>query len=647
MKIQDLLNKKAMLLNLRAKRKNEAIDEMIKCLNDNGIISDIDEFKKGIMYRESQGSTGIGEGVAIPHCKSICVNTPTVLFAKSEEGVDFDSVDGEKAYVFFMIATTEGTDDTHLEALAKLSQKLMKDGVVERLKKVNSTQEVMQIFNETDEEKKEKLNIGEKYIVAVTGCPTGIAHTYMAEESLKKSADKLGINIKVETNGASGIGNKLTDEDIANAIGVIVAADKTVEMDRFNGKRTLIVSVKEGIRDADKLIDEVLNNKPDIYVSKNSYKSSDNFSNKTDNLGKKFYKHLMAGVSQMLPFVIGGGISIALAFLIDNLLGVPKEGLGSLGSYNEAAAILKNIGGAAFSFMIPILAGFIAYSIGEKPGLVAGFVAGFIANSGMAFSKVPFAKGGEATLSLTGIPSGFLGALVGGFIAGGVILFLRKMFDKLPKSMQGIKAILIIPLFGVIITGFLMLFINIPMAAINTGINNFLNNLSGTSAVLIGLLVGAMMAVDMGGPINKAAYVFGTGTLAATVSGGGSVVMASVMAGGMVPPLAIFISTLLFRNKFTKEERNSGLTNIVMGFSFITEGAIPFAAADPIRAIPSFILGSGVAGALVGFFGIKLMAPHGGIFVIALTSAPVMYLIFILIGSFISGIVFGILKKNI
>lgn len=647
MRIQELLNEKVMLLNLKASSKSEAIDEMIDCLKENDIITDVEEFKKGIWNREAQGSTGIGDGIAIPHCKSATVVRPTVVFAKSEDGVDFDSLDGEKVNVIFMIATTEGANDTHLEALAKLSQSLMKDGFIDKLKAVKSTEEVIRLFDEVDDNVEENVADKEKFIVAVTGCPTGIAHTYMAEEALKKSAEKLGVSIKVETNGASGVGNRLTDEDIKKAVGVIVAADKTVEMDRFDGKATLIVPVKEGIRNADGLINTILNDNVSVYHSKNNGNGeTDKVSDSTDSLGKKFYKHLMAGVSQMLPFVIGGGIAIALAFLIDNLLGVPNESLSNLGTYNEFASMLKNIGGAAFSFMLPILAGFIAYSIAEKPGLVAGFVAGYIASSGMAFGKIPFAAGGEATLSLSGVPSGFLGALVGGFLAGGVILILRKVFDKLPKSMQGIKSILILPLFGVILTGFLMLFVNIPMAAINTGINSFLENLSGSSAVLIGLLVGGMMAVDMGGPINKAAYVFGTGTLAATVTSGGSVVMASVMAGGMVPPLAIFIATLLFRNKFTKEERNSGLTNIVMGLSFITEGAIPFAAADPIRAIPSFILGSAIAGGLVGITGIKLMAPHGGIFVIALTSSPIMYILFILIGALISGVIFGLLKRN-
>lgn len=645
MKIQELLNEDVMLLNLSAKDKEEVIDEMVNSLKTKGIISNFEEFKKGILEREAISSTGIGDGIAIPHCKSSVVNKPTVLFAKSSTGIDYDSVDGEKSDLFFMIATPDGSNNTHLDALAKLSQFLMKDGFADKLRKTNSSSDVISLFDEQEKESvEEKTEKGKNFVVGVTACPTGIAHTYMAEEALKKAAKELGIGIKVETNGASGVGNKLSAEDIKNASGVIVAADKSVAMDRFNGKPLIMVPVKEAIKDSKALINRVLNENVDTYKSK-SENVDNNIDTGNESLGKKFYKHLMAGVSQMLPFVIGGGIAIALAFLVDNILGVPNDQLSNLGSYNELASVLKNIGNAAFSFMIPVLAGFIAYSIGEKPALVSGFAAGFIANSGMAFGKIPFAQGGEATLALSGVPSGFLGALVGGFLAGGVILLLRKIFDKLPKSLQGIKSILIFPVLGVIITGALMLFINIPMAAINTSINDFLKNLSGSSAVLMGLLVGGMMAVDMGGPINKAAYVFGTGTLAATVASGGSIVMASVMAGGMVPPIATFIATRIFKNKFTNEERNSGITNIIMGFSFITEGAIPFAAADPVRAIPSFVIGSAITGALVGLSNIKLMAPHGGIFVIALTSSPIMYILYVLIGSVISGLIFGFLKK--
>lgn len=546
-----------------------------------------------------------------------------------------------------MIAAPDGANDTHLAALAQLSQYLLKDGFADKLRQATSADEVITAFDATEEKKEEvSTSLGKDFIVAVTACTTGIAHTYMAEEALKKQAAAMGVGIKVETNGASGVANRLTAEDIKNAKGVIIAADKAVEMDRFDGKPLISRPVADGIKKSEELIQFILDGKASAYHAKNDQKASVSSTEKSS-LGGAFYKHLMGGVSQMLPFVIGGGIMIAIAFLLDNMLGVPKDQLSNLGSYHEMAAIFMKIGGAAFSFMLPVLAGYIAYSIAEKPGLVAGFVAGAIASSGLAFGKVPFASGGEASLALAGVPSGFLGALVGGFLAGGVILALRKALSGLPRSLEGVKSILLYPLLGVLLTGFLMLFINIPMAAINTALNNFLQGLSGSSAVLMGLLVGGMMAVDMGGPVNKAAYVFGTGTLAATVAHGGSVVMAAVMAGGMVPPLAVFVATLLFKDKFTKEERESGLTNIVMGLSFITEGAIPFGAADPARAIPSFIVGSALTGALVGLSGIKLMAPHGGIFVIALTSNPLLYLVFIAIGAIVSGVLFGALRKKL
>ncbi|MCK1237190.1 fructose-specific PTS transporter subunit EIIC [Streptococcus uberis] len=647
MKIQDLLKKDLMLLDLQATSKEAAIDEMISRLVSKNVVSDFDTFKKGIMAREAQTSTGLGDGIAMPHSKNAAVREASVLFAKSNNGVDYESLDGQPTDLFFMIAAPDGANDTHLAALAQLSQYLLKDGFADKLRQATSADEVITAFDATEEKKEEvSTSLGKDFIVAVTACTTGIAHTYMAEEALKKQAAAMGVGIKVETNGASGVANRLTAEDIKNAKGVIIAADKAVEMDRFDGKPLISRPVADGIKKSEELIQFILDGKASAYHAKNDQKASVSSTEKSS-LGGAFYKHLMGGVSQMLPFVIGGGIMIAIAFLLDNMLGVPKDQLSNLGSYHEMAAIFMKIGGAAFSFMLPVLAGYIAYSIAEKPGLVAGFVAGAIASSGLAFGKVPFASGGEASLALAGVPSGFLGALVGGFLAGGVILALRKALSGLPRSLEGVKSILLYPLLGVLLTGFLMLFINIPMAAINTALNNFLQGLSGSSAVLMGLLVGGMMAVDMGGPVNKAAYVFGTGTLAATVAHGGSVVMAAVMAGGMVPPLAVFVATLLFKDKFTKEERESGLTNIVMGLSFITEGAIPFGAADPSRAIPSFIAGSALTGALVGLSGIKLMAPHGGIFVIALTSNPLLYLVFIAIGAIVSGVLFGALRKKL
>ena len=654
MKIQDLLNKKVMLLDLQATTKEAAIDEMINSLVDNGVVTDFDVFKAGIMAREAQTSTGLGDGIAMPHSKNAAVKEATVLFAKSNKGVDYESLDGQSTDLFFMIAAPEGANDTHLAALAELSKYLMQDGFADRLRKVTSPDEVIAAFDTSEEEAqaeeakkaqavKEAASSDKPLIVAVTACTTGIAHTYMAEESLIKTGEEMGVNVRVETNGASGVGTPLTAEEINKAVGVIVAADKAVETARFNGKKLISKPVATGIRQPQELIQNILDGKAEVFHAENAGAAQE--SSEKLSLGGAFYKHLMSGVSQMLPFVIGGGIMIALAFLLDQIMGVPKDQLSQLGSYHEIAAQFKAIGGAAFGFMLPVLAGYIAYSIAEKPGLVSGFVAGAIASSGAAFGGVPFASGGKATLALAGVSSGFLGALVGGFLAGGVILVLRKLLAGIPRALEGIRSILLLPLLGVFATGFLMLAVNIPMAAINTGLNNFLSSLSGSSAVLLGLLVGGMMAVDMGGPVNKAAYVFGTGTLAATVTSGGSVVMAAVMAAGMVPPLAVFVATLLFKDKFTEEERNSGLTNIVMGLSFITEGAIPFGAADPARAIPSFIVGSALTGALVGMAGIKLMAPHGGIFVIALTSNALLYLLFILIGAVVSGILFGFLRK--
>ena len=654
MKIQDLLNKKVMLLDLQATTKEAAIDEMINSLVDNGVVTDFDVFKAGIMAREAQTSTGLGDGIAMPHSKNAAVKEATVLFAKSNKGVDYESLDGQPTDLFFMIAAPEGANDTHLAALAELSKYLMQDGFADRLRKVTSPDEVIAAFNTGEEEAqaeeakkaqavKEAASSDKPLIVAVTACTTGIAHTYMAEESLIKTGEEMGVNVRVETNGASGVGTPLTAEEISKAVGVIVAADKAVETARFDGKKLLSKPVAAGIRQPQELIQNILDGKAEVFHAENAGAAQE--SSEKLSLGGAFYKHLMSGVSQMLPFVIGGGIMIALAFLLDQIMGVPKDQLSQLGSYHEIAAQFKAIGGAAFGFMLPVLAGYIAYSIAEKPGLVSGFVAGAIASSGAAFGGVPFASGGKATLALAGVSSGFLGALVGGFLAGGVILVLRKFLAGIPRALEGIRSILLLPLLGVFATGFLMLAVNIPMAAINTGLNNFLSSLSGSSAVLLGLLVGGMMAVDMGGPVNKAAYVFGTGTLAATVTSGGSVVMAAVMAAGMVPPLAVFVATVLFKDKFSQEERDSGLTNIVMGLSFITEGAIPFGAADPARAIPSFIVGSALTGALVGMAGIKLMAPHGGIFVIALTSNALLYLLFILIGAVVSGILFGFLRK--
>ncbi|MCG5642208.1 fructose-specific PTS transporter subunit EIIC [Streptococcus sp. DFI.7.26] len=652
MKIQDVLNKNVMLFDLQATDKEGVINEMVQSLVDNGVVTDFDTFKAGIMNREAQTSTGLGDGIAMPHSKNEAVKEATVLFAKSNKGVDYASLDGQPTDLFFMIAAPEGANDTHLAALAELSKYLMKPGFADKLRQASTPDQVIAAFDAEEQEAaveeakkaeavKEAASSDKPLIVAVTACTTGIAHTYMAEEALIKKGEEMGVTVRVETNGASGVGNRLTAEEIAKAEGVIIAADKAVETARFDGKKLISKPVAAGIRQTEELIQTILDDKAEVFHAENAAQAS--ASQEKLSLGGAFYKHLMSGVSQMLPFVIGGGILIALAFLIDQILGVPQDQLSQLGSYHELAAQFKTIGGAAFGFMLPVLAGYIGFSIAEKPGFVAGFIAGSIASSGSAFGNIAFgAAKGELPAAVS---SGFLGALVGGFLAGGVILVLRKALAGLPRSLDGIRSILLLPLLGVGLTGFLMFLINIPMAAINTGLNNFLSSLSGSSAVLLGLLVGGMMAVDMGGPVNKAAYVFATGTLAESVASGGSIVMAAVMAAGMVPPLAVFVATVLFKDKFTQEERDSGLTNIVMGLSFITEGAIPFGAADPARAIPSFIAGSALTGALVGLAGLKLMAPHGGIFVIALTSNPLLYILFVLIGAVVSGILFGLLRK--
>ncbi len=627
MKINDLLQKNLMIMDLQATDKQSAIEEMVQRLYEEKIISNIEEFKAGILAREAQTSTGLGDGVAMPHAKNAAVLQPAVLFAKSPQGLDYEALDGQPTSLFFMIAAPEGANDTHLQALAALSGRLIDADFLTKLNQAQTPEDVQMLFaeeKETTEEPAPQENLaGDRpFIIAVTACPTGIAHTFMAADALKKKAAEMGVEIKVETNGSEGVKNKLTPEDIKRAQAVIVAADKKIEMNRFDGKPLLNRPVSDGIRKTEALITEAVSGNAPIFHGDNQASSEESAS--STSLGQEIYKNLMNGVSHMLPFVIAGGILIAISFMVDQFIGVPVDSLGQLGSFNPQAAWFNQIGGAAFGFMLPVLAGFIAMSISDRPGLVAGFAAGALASSGGA---------------------GFLGALVGGFLAGYVIVFLRKIFANLPKSLDGIKTILFYPFFGLLITGFLMLLINVPMKIINDGLNNFLGSMDGTNAALLGILLGVMMAADLGGPINKAAYVFGTGTLAATVTTGGSVVMAAVMAAGMVPPLAIFVATRLFKNKFTQPEREAGLTNIIMGLSFVTEGAIPFAAADPFRAIPSFMLGSALTGGLVGAFGIKLLAPHGGIFVILLLSNPLLYLLFIVIGAIVSGVVLGLLKK--
>ncbi|MBL1229033.1 PTS sugar transporter subunit IIA [Enterococcus sp. BWB1-3] len=636
MDIKDLLIKDVMIMDLQATDKQEAIDEMVAKMYAGGRISDIQTYKEGILAREAQTSTGLGDGIAMPHAKNNAVKEATVLFAKSRKGIDYESLDGQPVYLFFMIAAPEGANDTHLQALAALSKLLVNPDFVAQLKNAKTPEQVQELFQSAEQKRREaeqqeqalqaSPKAGEKFIVAVTACPTGIAHTYMAEDALKKKAKEMGIEIKVETNGSEGIKNKLTAEEIARADGVIVAADKKVEMNRFNGKNLVNRPVSDGIRKPEELIDLAVSNNAPVFHGKDDGSHSAEDDAAEGSVGSRIYKDLMNGVSHMLPFVIGGGIAIALSFMIDQFLGVPQDQLASLGSYNEAASWFNQIGSAAFGFMLPVLAGFIASSIADRPGLIVGFAAGALANTGGA---------------------GFLGALIGGFLAGYVIVLLKKLFRNLPKSLDGIKTILFYPVFGLLITGAAMLLINIPMKVINDGLNSFLLGLDGTNAALLGALLAGMMAVDLGGPINKAAYVFGTASIATSLTEGGSVIMAAVMAGGMVPPLAIFIATLLFKNKFTQDQKDAGLTNLIMGLSFVTEGAIPFAAADPLRVIPGFIVGSALTGALVGGMGIRLLAPHGGIFVALLLNNPIMYLLFIAVGALVSAIVVGSLKKSV
>lgn len=614
--ITQVLKPNLVIFNLNASSKDEVLTEMAQKLSQEGIVANEMSFIETLKEREAISTTGVGDGIAIPHGRSSVVSESVVVFGRSDTGIDFDSMDGKPAHLFFMIATPENSGDDHLSILSTLSGLLMKSEVQEAIRTASTYDELVEAFD-IDNEPKQEVVDSESFVVAVTACATGIAHTYMAAEKLQETAKNKGIAIKVETNGSSGVGNRLTQDDIKNANAVIVAADINVEMNRFNGKKLIKVPVASAISHPDSLIDKALT-EADVYTASSTDSSNE------ESEGSNLYKHLLNGVSHMLPFVVGGGILIAIAFMLDQLIGVPTAELGQLGSYNAFPAILKDIGGQAFGFMLPVLAGYIAYSIADRPGLVVGFVAGGIASTGGA---------------------GFLGALIGGFLAGYTMNMIKKLLTNLPQSLDGIKTILLYPVLGVLVTGLLMVLINIPMKSVNEAMNGFLNGLSGTNAVLLGALLGGMMAVDLGGPINKAAYVFGTGTLAATAAGQGSAVMAAVMAAGMVPPLAVFVATLLFKHKFKAEERQAGMTNLILGASFITEGAIPFASSDPLRVIPSFIVGSALTGALSLAFNITVNAPHGGLFVILLVSQPLLYILFIIIGSVVSGLLMGILKR--
>ena len=643
MRIVDLINKNSVKLDLNTKSKLDVVDELVDLVNDSGNLNDKNEYKKAILAREKLGTTAIGEGVAIPHAKNKSVNKACLAAGVSKEGIDYEAFDDSLSHLFFMIAAPDGANDTHLEVLSRLSTILMDESFRNDLMNSPSVEEFLDLIDEKEKEKFPEEEVEEETdtksdlptVLAVTACPTGIAHTFMAAENLSQKADAKGISIKVETNGSAGIKNALTKEEIEHATCIIVAADKNVEMARFNGKKVIITKVADGIHKADELIDRAIKGDAPIYHASED-NSSNEVSNEKEGIGRQFYKHLMNGVSHMLPFVVGGGILIALAFLLDDYTINPAN----FGMNTPVAAFLKTIGGQAFGFMLPVLAGYIAMSIADRPGLAVGFVGGVLASSGYTFGNIMnFADASP-------VSAGFLGALLAGFVGGYLVLGLKKVFNVLPDALEGIKPVLLYPVCGILLIGLIMLAVNPVVGAINTGLNNFLASMSGTSKIILGTILGAMMAIDMGGPFNKAAYVFGTAQLTVVNAGPEQfAIMAAVMIGGMVPPIAIALATTFFKNRFTESERKSGVVNYIMGLSFITEGAIPFAAADPIHVIPACIVGSGIAGALSMAFGCGLRAPHGGIFVLPTISNPIMYFVALLIGSVVGALLIGVLKK--
>jgi PTS system fructose-specific IIC component len=641
MKIVDLLHKQGINLNFNPSTKEQCINELVDLMNKTGNLNNKEEYKKAILAREELSTTGIGEGIAIPHGKTSAVKKASLAAAISKNGVDYDSLDGAPAHLFFMIAVPDNSDNLHLEVLARLSTILMDEKFRTSLINCSNIDEFLKLIDKKEIEKfpeevkgdVQMSNNGYK-VLAVTACPTGIAHTYMAAESLENKGKEMGVSIKVETNGSGGAKNVLTKEEIKNADCIIIAADKNVEMARFDGKRVIKTKVADGIHKATKLIEDATSGKAPIYHHEGGSEESSDI--ESEGMGRQIYKHLMNGVSHMLPFVVGGGILIALAFLFDTFNPANPSGFGS---GNNLAAFFMNIGGTAFGFMLPVLAGYIAMSIADRPGLAVGFVGGAIAKAGVTYascfdSKIPVVSGG------------FLGALFAGFVAGYVVLGLKKVCKALPDSLEGIKPTLIYPLFGILVTGIIMVIVNPFFGGLNSGITGVLNSMGGTSKVLLGIVVAGMMAIDMGGPFNKAAYVFGTAALA-TGNENGYLIMAAVMAGGMVPPLAIALATTFFGNRFNENERKSGITNYIMGLSFITEGAIPFAAADPLRVIPSCIVGSATAGALATLFNCTLRAPHGGIFVVPVIGNPFGYLAAVAIGSVVGMVMLAVLKKPI
>ena len=640
MTIRDLLAAESINLNGTPAGKTEALNQCIDLMAKSGKISDVEKYRKGVFAREEEGTTGIGMGIAIPHCKSDAVTKAGLAAMVVKDGVDFESLDGTPAKIIFLIAAPNTEDNVHLQVLSKLSVMLMDEQFTNSLINAGSVDEFLNIIDSAEKAKDEKeaakeakakepaeVKKDDVFIVAVTACPTGIAHTYMAAEAIEKKAKELGYQVKVETRGSGGAKNVLTDDEIAKAAGVIVACDTNVPTDRFDGKKVIECQVSDGINKAEELIKRIAAGDAPVFKASGKKEASHSSVGGKESVGHQIYKHLMNGVSHMLPFVVGGGILIAIAFLIDgfsvDLNSLPADQRANFGTITQAAALFKGIGGTAFGFMLPILAGFIAMSIADRPGLAVGFVGGSIAANGT---------------------SGFLGALVAGFVAGYIVLLLKKVFSKLPESLDGMKPVLLYPLLGIFLVGVIMQFVvEPPIGALNTAINNGLNGLNGASAVVLGVLLGGMMSVDMGGPVNKAAYVFGTASIAA----GNYNIMAAVMIGGMVPPIAIALATIFFKNKFTAEERKAGPTNFIMGLSFITEGAIPFAASDPLHVLPACVVGSAVAGGLSMAFGCTLMAPHGGIFVVPTIGNPLMYLVALVIGSFIACGLLGLLKKKV
>ncbi|CAN2252643.1 phosphotransferase system (PTS) fructose-specific enzyme IIABC component [Bacillus subtilis] len=632
MKITELLTKHTIKLNIESKEKENVIDEMVTVLDKAGKLNDRQAYKEAILNRESQSSTGIGEGIAIPHAKTASVINPAIAFGRSKDGVDYESLDGQPAHLVFMIAATEGANNTHLEALSRLSTLLMREEIRKQLLEAESEDAIIAIINQhdkddDDEEEEEEAApapAGKGKILAVTACPTGIAHTFMAADALKEKAKELGVDIKVETNGSSGIKHKLTAQEIEDAPAIIVAADKQVEMERFKGKRVLQVPVTAGIRRPQELIEKAMNQDAPIYQGSGGASSASNDEDEArgksgNSIGSTFYKHLMSGVSNMLPFVVGGGILVAISFFWGINSSNPDDP-----TYNTFAAALKFIGGDnALGLIVAVLAGFIAMSIADRPGFAPGMVGGFMATQANA---------------------GFLGGLIAGFLAGYIVVLLKKAFVFIPQSLDGLKPVLIYPLLGIFLTGIIMRFVvNTPVAAFMDFLTNWLESLGTGNLVLMGIILGGMMAIDMGGPLNKAAFTFGI----AMIDAGNYAPHAAIMAGGMVPPLGIALATTIFRNKFSQRDREAGITCYFMGAAFVTEGAIPFAAADPLRVIPAAVVGAAVAGGLTEFFRVTLPAPHGGVFVAFITNHPLLYLLSIVIGAVVMAIILGILKKPV